>query len=124
MAAELLEIASERCIVLDAETPVVRDAEGARCLIEEALNHRASLIAVPAELLGDAFFELRSGLAGEVLQKAANYRLKFAVLGDISRHVAASDALRDFVVESDRRGSIFFVPDVAALRGRRAAQQT
>jgi hypothetical protein len=30
--------------------------------------------------LGDAFFDLRSGLAGEVLQKFTNYRVRLAIL--------------------------------------------
>jgi hypothetical protein len=55
------------------------------------------------------------------LQKAANYRLKFAVLGDVSAHVCASDALRDFVVECNRGRSIFFVADLPALAERLAA---
>jgi hypothetical protein len=55
-----------------------------------------------------------------VLQKAANYGFKFAVVGDIAAHVAASDALRDFVVESNRGTSIFFAPDMEALTERLA----
>jgi Domain of unknown function (DUF4180) len=120
MTAELRDI-GQRCLVADADGPIVRDAEGARDLIEEAMSHRASVIVVPVSRLDPAFFQLRSGLAGEVLQKAVNYRLKFAVVGDISAHVAASDALRDFVVESNGGRSIFFTPDLPALAERLAA---
>ena len=118
MPAKLIEMHDERCLVLDEDGPVVRDAKGARGLIEEALSEHATLIVVPVARLDNAFFHLRSGLAGEVLQKAANYRLKVAVLGDISAVIAASDALRDFVVESNRGDSIFFVPDLPALEAR------
>jgi len=121
MTAQLLEIGRERCFVAAADGPAVRDAESARSLIEEAMSHRASVIAVPISRLDPAFFQLRSGLAGEVLQKAVNYGFKFAVIGDISAHVAASDALRDFVIESNRGRSIFFVPDLSALAERLAA---
>jgi len=117
MTDEVLEIGGERCLVLDAEGAVVRDGRGATDLIGEAIAHRATMIAAPVGRLDPSFFELRSGLAGEVLQKAANYCLKFAVVGDISAQVAASDALRDFVVECNRGRSIFFVPDLEALLG-------
>jgi hypothetical protein len=118
MATQIVEIAAHRCVLLDAEGPAVRDASGGRDLIEEAMNNAASVIAVPVTRLDASFFQLRSGLAGEVLQKAANYGFKFAVIGDISEYVAASDALRDFVRECNRGNSIFFEPDIDSLRER------
>jgi hypothetical protein len=124
MTAQLLELERHRCLVVDDDGPIVRDADGARDLIGEAMGHRASGLVVPVTRLDDAFFQLRSGLAGEVLQKAANYRLKSAVVGDISAHVAASDALRDFVVESNRGNRIFFAPDLPTLAERLAALST
>jgi uncharacterized protein DUF4180 len=124
MTAQLIEVAGERCLIIDREGAVVRDAGGARDLIEEAMNDRASMIVVPVIRLDPAFFQLRSGLAGEVLQTAMNYGYKFAVVGDISAHIAASDALRDFVIESNRGREIFFVPDMQALEERLAALAT
>jgi Domain of unknown function (DUF4180) len=121
MTATLLEIEGQRCLVADADGPLVADAEGASRLIEDAMGHRASVIVVPVSRLDASFFQLRSGLAGEVLQKALNYGFKFAVVGDIAAHVAASDALRDFVVESNRGHDILFTPDMAALAERLAA---
>ncbi|HEY8173113.1 MAG TPA: DUF4180 domain-containing protein [Dehalococcoidia bacterium] len=121
MNAQLVEIGGERCLVVGNAAAVLRDVRGATDLIGEAMSERATMIVMPATKLDDAFFQLRSGLAGEVLQKAANYRLKFAVIGDISAHVAASEALRDFVVESNRGNGIFFVEDMAALEERLSA---
>ena len=115
MGEELLELEGERVLVLDADGPVVREPSGGRDLVEEALNHRATVVAIPVVRLDPSFFELRSGLAGEVVQKVLNYHCKFAVVGDISTHVAASDALRDFVVECNRGRDIFFVEDLPAL---------
>jgi hypothetical protein len=117
----IVALADQRCLLADAAAAPVRDADGARRLIEEAMEHRASLIAVPVARLDPSFFELRSGLAGELLQKAANYGFKFAVVGDISSYVAASDALRDFVIECNRGNSIFFVDDMRALEERLGA---
>jgi hypothetical protein len=116
--SSLIELAGMPCLVVDADGPLVRDADGARGLIEEGMEQRARLIAVPVARLDASFFQLRSGLAGDVLQKMVNYGFKFAVLGDVSAYVAASDALRDFVVECNRGNSVFFVDDADALERR------
>lgn len=121
MDGRLLELADERCVIIDGDGPIVRDAKDAPRLVEEALSHRATTIVVDVSRLDPVFFQLRSGLAGEVLGKAASYKLKFAIVGDVSGYVAASDALRDFVVECNRGRGIWFVPDIDALRERLAA---
>jgi Domain of unknown function (DUF4180) len=41
-------------------------------------------------------------LAGEFAQKFVNYRLRLAIVGDISQHLAGSEALCDFVAETNR----------------------
>jgi hypothetical protein len=48
-----------------------------------------------------------------------NYGLRLAVVGDISEPLADSEALRDFVRESNRGRQVWFVADVAGLAGRR-----
>jgi hypothetical protein len=52
------------------------------------------------------FFNLTTGLAGEILQKFSNYRMRLAVLGDFSD--IESKSLRDFIRESNSRGVINF----------------
>jgi hypothetical protein len=116
--SRVLELGSERCLIFDEDGPRISDPSGGRDLIEEAMGERATMIVVPATRLDPSFFQLRSGLAGEILQKAVNYSLKFAVLGNIADHVAASDALRDFVYESNNGRQIWFLPDEQALEQR------
>jgi hypothetical protein len=118
---EVVEIAAHRCLVVgDDDGAVVRTARDAADLVGDALGEDASVVVVTVGHLDPSFFDLRSGLAGEVLQKAANYRLKFAVVGDVSEHVAASSAFRDLVVESYSSESPVFVADMQALEKRLA----
>lgn len=79
------------------------------------MGDRASVIVVPVVALDPAFFQLHSGVAGDVIQKVLNYKMKFVVTGDVSSYVAASDALRDFVIECNRGRDIFFALDESAL---------
>lgn len=88
-------------------------------LIGEAFGNEAvDVVAVPVGRLPDEFFELRSGILGEMAQKFVNYRLRLVIVGDISEHVARSDALRDFVYETNRGNQLWFVADAAELERR------
>jgi hypothetical protein len=57
--------------------------------------------------LNQDFFDLKTKLAGEILQKFSNYRMKLAIIGDFSE--VKSKSLRDFIRECNRGGTIFFV---------------
>lgn len=81
----------------------------------------AQMVAIPIERLDPAFFQLATRLAGEVAQKFVNYRMRLAIVGDISAYNAGSKALRDFVYESNQGQALWFVDDLAALDARLAA---
>ncbi|WP_079911278.1 DUF4180 domain-containing protein [Paenibacillus sp. 32352] len=53
------------------------------------------------------FFELRTKLAGEILQKYTNYQVKLAVVGDFEGY--NSKSLRDFIYECNHGKQFFFV---------------
>ena len=55
------------------------------------------------------FFNLRTKLAGEILQKFVNYRMKIAIVGDFSSY--ASESMKAFIFECNRGKDIFFLPD-------------
>ncbi|AGL14399.1 DUF4180 domain-containing protein [Actinoplanes sp. N902-109] len=81
----------------------------------------AEVVAVPVSRLDPGFFTLSTGLAGEIMQKFVNYRLRLAVVGDLSAYETASRALRDLVRESNRGNQIWFLPSPADLDARLAA---
>jgi len=108
------------CAVAGAPPRNDRDAVE---LISEAWANRAGLIVIPAEHLGSDFFDLKTRIAGEILQKFVNYRLRVAILGDISRYLAVSSALRDFVYESNSGRHIWFVTNRDQLSERLARTQ-
>ena len=67
----------------------------------------AKLILHAADLSAE-FFDLRTGLAGEVLQKFSNYRMQLAIVGDFSH--LKSRSWRDFIRESNRGRTVSFLP--------------
>jgi hypothetical protein len=89
-------------------------------LVGDALGRAAEWIVLPVARLDPDFFSLRSGVAGDVVQKLTNYRLRLAVLGDIAPLTDASTALRDWVREANRGSTVWFVADLDELAGRLA----
>lgn len=53
------------------------------------------------------FFDLKSGMAGEILQKFSTYRVRLAIVGDFSKYTSRS--LNDFIFESNKGRHINFV---------------
>lgn len=87
-------------------------------LIGATYGQEVDMIAIPIGRLHPDFLRLSTRMAGEFLQKMQNYGFRVAFVGDISTAIAQSDALRDFVRESNRIGRIVFVPDESALLER------
>lgn len=90
-------------------------------LIGDAMGRDAQVVAVPVERVDAEFFRLRSGIAGAIMLKFVNYRVRLAVVGDVSGHVSESTALRDFVHETNQQGHVWFLPDFEALDDKLSA---
>lgn len=104
--------------VLMYEGDLIRDDRDAVDMMALARSHRAKLIVLPVSQLHPDFFVLRTGVAGGIVQKFAQYRVAVAILGDISTHLAASSAFRAFVYEANRGRDFWFVTDESELDGR------
>ena len=103
---------------ISTDGPAIAVPQDALDLIGEAWGASASTVVVPVGRFDPTFFDLRSGLLGEVTQKFVNYRIRLVVLGDVTAHDAASDAFRDYLRETNAGGQIWFVADEAELLGR------
>lgn len=87
-------------------------------LIGEALQAGAGMVVIPMERLDEDFFRLRTGVAGEFLQKFVTYKLRLAIVGNISAYLSESSVLRDFVYEANRGGHFWFADSREALDQR------
>ncbi|HEX4709956.1 DUF4180 domain-containing protein [Phenylobacterium sp.] len=109
------EIGGLQAWLCAAEGPSLAEDRNLSDLIGELFGAGARLVVIPLCRLGPDFPRLSSGVAGAVLQKLVNYRFRIALLGDVSAAEAASAPLRDFVRESNRGTTVWFVEDLAAL---------
>jgi hypothetical protein len=118
MSDRSYELEGVRIFECGAEGTPLRSGRDATDLMSMAWENRATLIAIPAERLGDDFFRLKTGVAGEIVQKFVNYQLRLAIVGDISRYLEESTALRDFVRESNWGNQVWFVASIDDLDRR------
>ena len=109
-----------RVLECDANEKQLRNYNEAVELIGKAFENRASVIVTPAECLDDEFFRLSTRIAGELIQKIVQYRLRLVIVGDISRHLAESSALRAFVLEANRGKDVWFLATREELDDRLA----
>lgn len=95
--------------VVSSNDIVVKDVQSALDLMA-SVQYEADCnrIVMKKSILSERFFDLKTGLAGEVLQKFINYRVKVAIIGDFSMY--SSQSLRDFIYESNNGNDIFFLP--------------
>lgn len=113
--ARVYEHGGVRLFVCTEEGPALRHDADAVDLIVAALGAGATRVVLPATRLGPHVFPLSTRVAGEILQKFANFKMGLAVIGDLSGPMVESRALRDFVYESNRGEIAWFLPDLAAL---------
>ncbi len=102
----IIQRGTETITVLNNQ-PMVSSAQDMLDLMAtESYEHDATAIVIPASSLDERFFSLKTGLAGEILQKFSNYQMKLAIVGDFSNF--KSKPLQDFIRECNRGNRVFF----------------
>jgi len=86
---------------------ILHDAQEAAELLMNCLYQGADSLIIREENLPAAFFDLKTGLAGDILQKFSTYSGRLAIIGDFSKY--ESKSLRDFMYESNKGRRINFV---------------
>ena len=105
------ELKGEKIAELPSGGMQIAGVEEALDLLGNAEYLGASMIIIYKEDLLDDFFDLSTGIAGDILQKFSNYRKRLAIIGDFS--IINSKSLRDFIFESNKFGNILFVDSLS-----------
>ncbi len=118
MSDLLVERGGWRFYECDAGGPPIAAERDAVDIVGAAFVARPDWIVIPLARLGAGFLDLKTGLAGAVLQKFVNYAFRVAILGDVSTQTATNKPLSDFVRETNRGTQIWFVTDRRELVAR------
>lgn len=81
----------------------------------QARGQQADGIALHVANIAPAFFDLKTRIAGDILQKLVTYRCRLAIVGDISPYTKNSESLRALVRESNRGKDVWFAPTMDTL---------
>lgn len=118
LSTKFYELHGVRILECAADGSRLQTYRDAVDLVGKSFENRATLIVIPVECLDDEFFQLKTRIAGELIQKFVQYRRRLAIVGDISRHLAESSALRAFVAESNRGKDVWFLASREELNDR------
>lgn len=121
MEAKLIERDSTRIVYITGSDVRIKNRQDALDAVFSHGHTDLTGIAIDQACLHPDFFELKTGVAGEILQMFVNYRTAVAIVGVFSHY--KSDSLRDFIVESNRGRHVFFTADVDEAITRLAAAQ-
>ena len=95
---------------LQSESKLLQTAADGLDLLGNLYYQGYNKIILHEANISDEFFELKSGMAGEVLQKFSNYRVQLAIVGDFSKF--NSKSLDDFIYESNQGRLVGFVTNL------------
>lgn len=104
-----VEVGGGNIAVVSSSEILIRDVQSVLDLMA-TVQYEAGCdrIVINKSLLSESFFDLKTRLAGEILQKFINYRVKVAIIGDFS--VYSSQSFQDFINECNSGIDIFFLP--------------
>lgn len=92
---------------LTSETILINNTEEGTDLVGNLSYQGFERIILHEQNITPDFFDLKTGIAGEILQKFTNFRMRLAIVGNFSKYT--SNSLRDFITESNRRRQTNFV---------------
>lgn len=94
--------------------PLIKNIEDATDLMGNAYYQGHDALILRTEQLPKAFFDLSTRMAGEILQKFSNYRMRLFILGDFQD--IPSQSLKDFIRESNQGNLVNFLKDLTEVQ--------
>lgn len=107
MKIEIIQINDNSIADVISEKILIRETQDALDIMANCNYQGAYKIVIKEQNITPEFFDLKTGLAGDILQKFSTYRVQLAIIGDFSKYTSKS--FKDFISESNRYRRINFV---------------
>jgi hypothetical protein len=107
MEIEIIQVGEIIMAEIKAENVLIKDSQDALDLMADCGYKGSRKIIMYEKNIVQDFFDLKTGIAGEILQKFSTYNVQLAIIGDYSKY--KSKSLKDFIFESNKVGRINFV---------------
>lgn len=105
------EINNTRIAEITSEQMIIKNAEDGLDLLGNLYYQDFDKIIMHTENITPDFFDLKNGIAGELLQKFSNYRVRLVIVGDFSSYTSKS--IKDFIYESNNGNQVNFLTSTA-----------
>lgn len=109
-----------RVLTYEQDEPTLGSEQDAVDLIGLAFSEEANVVVVPADRVVPDFYTLSTRILGDVVRKFQQYRIRLAVVGDITKYTASSEAFRAYVHETNKGRDIWFLQTEEELSAKLA----
>ena len=105
------EIASVKIAEVMTDEILVNTSDDALQLLGDLYYSGFDVIVLHQQNIVPDFFDLKTGMAGEILQKFSNYRMRLFIIGEFTS--VSSKSLTDFIRESNKGKLVHFSESIA-----------
>lgn len=107
MQIKIHTINNSKIAEIISDTVFISTTEDGLNLVGNLYYQNFDAVIVQENHITPNFFDLKNGMAGELLQKFSNYRVRLAIVGNFAMYL--SKAVKEFIYESNQRKQINFV---------------
>jgi hypothetical protein len=93
-----------------AKNIIIKSIEDGSQLVADIYYQDFDKIILYEKNITPLFFDLKTRIAGEILQKFSNFRVRLAIVGDFQKY--QSKSVKDFIFESNNNRQINFVSNL------------
>ena len=107
MEIQIIQVEGKNIAEIISDKIIISETQDTFDLMGDAAWQGAVGMMLNARNFTPAFFDLKTGIAGDILQKFSTYNMRLAIIGDFLG--VKSRSLNDFIFESNKYGRISFV---------------
>ena len=113
MIIETHNIDNTRVAEIITDKVILRSTEDGLELLGNLYYQGFDKIIIHEKNITPEFFDLKTKIAGNILQKFAQYQMPLIIVGDFSKY--KSKSLNDFIFESNKGSQVNFVSDLSRV---------
>lgn len=100
------QLNDSKVAIISSDKIVITNVNDALDVMANLQYNGCDKMLIRKENIIDDFFHLKTKLAGEILQKYVNYRMRIAIVGEFDEY--NSKSLNDFIYESNKGKNVLF----------------
>ncbi|MDR6372022.1 hypothetical protein J2795_003320 [Chryseobacterium bernardetii] len=110
MIIKLHEIHTLKIAEIISDDIIIQSAQDGLDLMGDIYYQGFDKVILHEKNITPEFFDLKTKMAGEILQKFSNYRIGLAIVGNFNKY--ESKSMKDFIFESNTARHVNFVSTV------------